>query len=130
MPVTGTWPDIANLVLVTDNSASAEQEAYCARFHYAIELIGRRWNGAILLALRCGRSRYSDIRDAVPGLSDHLLCHRLRQLEAAALIERDVAPTTPVQVRYRLTPMGDDLGPVLDAVSNWANRWIKADPGP
>lgn len=109
---------------MTNNSSS--EEAYCARFHYAIELIGRRWTGAILLALRCDRSRYSDIRDAVPGLSDHLLCDRLRQLEAAGLIQREVAPTTPVQVRYRLTSMGDGLGPVLDAVSDWANQWLEA----
>lgn len=113
---------------MTHNVSSSGGEAYCARFHYAIELIGRRWTGAILLALRCGRSRYSEIRDAVPGLSDHLLCHRLRELEATALIERAVTPTTPVQVRYRLTPMGDGLGPALDALSIWANRWLGADP--
>lgn len=113
---------------MTHISASESRDAYCARFHHAIELIGRRWTGAILLALRCGRTRYSDIRDAVPGLSDHLLCDRLRQLEAAALVQREVAPTTPVQVRYRLTPMGEGLGPVLDAVSKWANQWLEADP--
>ena len=108
----------------------AGDEAYCARFHHAIELIGRRWTGAILLALRCGRSRYCEIRDAVPGLSDHLLSDRLRQLEARGLVERHVTPTTPVQVRYELTPMGHGLGPVLDAVSIWANQWLETDPTP
>lgn len=110
-------------------TGTSSQDAYCARFHYAIELIGRRWTGAILVALRCGRSRYSDIRDAIPGLSDHLLCHRLRELEAAGLVERQVTPTTPVQVRYRLTAMGHGLGPVLDALSSWVNTWLESDPG-
>lgn len=111
------------------NDVTSDTEgAYCARFHYAIELIGRRWTGAILLALRSGCSRYSDIRDAVPGLSDRLLCDRLRELEATGLVERQVTPITPVQVRYRLTAMGDSLGPVLDAVSDWANQWPEIGP--
>jgi len=111
---------------VADQDASAE--AYCARFHYAIELVGRRWTGAILIALDCGRDRYTEIRDTVPGLSDRMLCARLRELEAAGLVHRAVQPTTPVQVRYQLTPKGRALGPVLDGLSRWANEWLEADP--
>lgn len=99
-------------------------DAYCARFHYAVELIGRRWSGAILVALHAGRSRYSEVRDAVPGLSDHLLCQRLRELEVNGLVERHVTPSTPVQVRYELTAMGHALGPVIDALSLWADEWV------
>lgn len=79
--------------------AAGSDEAYCARFHYAIELIGRRWTGAILIALASGRERYSEVRDAIPGLSDRMRCDRLRELEAAGLVRRDVAPTTPVTIR-------------------------------
>ncbi len=102
-----------------------DDEAYCARFHYAIELIGRRWTGAILIALAAGRDRYSDIRDAVPGLSDRMLCDRLRELEDAGLVHREVTATTPVAVRYRLTDKGSALRPVLDAVSAWAAQWVR-----
>lgn len=64
------------------------------------------------------------MRDAVPGLSDHLLCRRLRELEANGLLERHVTPSTPVQVRYELTAKGRALGPVIDALSTWANQWL------
>lgn len=113
---------------MTHETASADGGAYCARFHYAIELIGRRWTGAILIALRSGRSRYCEIRDCVPGLSDRMLCDRLRELEATGLVGREVIPATPVQVRYELTAMGEGLAPVLDELSRWADQWLGADP--
>lgn len=106
------------------DTASDDGGAYCARFHYAIELIGRRWTGAILIALRSGRGRYCEIRDSVPGLSDRMLCDRLRELEATGLVDRHVTPTTPVQVRYQLTAKGHGLSPVLDELSHWANQWL------
>lgn len=107
--------------------ASTSGDGYCARFHYAVELVGRRWNGAILAALYAGRTRYSDVRDTVPGLSDHLLSQRLRELEATGLLERHVTPSTPVQIRYELTAMGRALGPVIDAISTWADQWVPDD---
>jgi DNA-binding HxlR family transcriptional regulator len=106
---------------------SSGGDAYCARFHYAIELIGRRWNGAIIVALHAGRIRYSEVRDTVPGLSDHLLSQRLRELEANGLLERHVTASTPVQVRYELTAMGRALGPVIEELSTWANQWLPAN---
>ena len=57
-----------------------------------------------------------------------MLCDRLVELEAAGLVRREVAPTTPVQVRYELTPKGRALGPVLDGVSKWANEWLETGP--
>ena len=57
-----------------------------------------------------------------------MLCDRLRELEAAGLVHFSVHPTTPVQVRYQLTPKGRALGPVLDSLSRWANDWLEADP--
>ena len=44
--------------------------AFCPTFHKAVELIGKRWSGAIIRAMRSGRVRFSDISDAVPGLHD------------------------------------------------------------
>ncbi|MGD9792612.1 MAG: winged helix-turn-helix transcriptional regulator [Acidimicrobiia bacterium] len=113
------------------NDAAGDDEAYCARFHYAIELIGRRWTGAILIALASGRDRYSEVRDAIPGLSDRMLCDRFRELEGAGLVRREVAPTTPVNVRYQLTAKGQALGPVLNALSVWASDWVEGfnEPG-
>jgi DNA-binding HxlR family transcriptional regulator len=103
----------------------------CPRYHHAIELIGRRWSGAILQVMRGGVVRFSDLAAAIPGLSDRMLSERLKELEAERLIERRVIPETPVRVEYRLTPRGEALGSVLDAVTNWAHDWLGEDePAP
>jgi DNA-binding HxlR family transcriptional regulator len=98
----------------------------CPRFHYAVELIGRRWTGAILHALLSGATRYSDISHAVPGLSDRLLSERLRELEAEGIVERTVIPEMPVRIEYHLTDKGKSLEPVLASVSQWAETWVDA----
>lgn len=99
----------------------------CPRYHHAIELIGRRWSGAILQVMRGGVVRFSDLAAAIPGLSDRMLSERLKELEAEQLVERRVIPETPVRVEYRLTPSGEALGGVLDAVTTWAHTWLGDD---
>lgn len=107
----------------------SEVQLVCTRFHAAIELLGARWSGAILRALFTGSRRFADIRAAIPGVSDVMLTRRLRELEDAGLIRRQVIATSPVHVEYDLTPMGRDSGPVLDAVIAWSHRWIPLPPG-
>ena len=99
--------------------------AFCPRFHHAIELIGRRWTGAILRAMFSGRARFSDIAAAVPGLSDRLLSERLKELETEGLVERCVFPDTPVRIEYRLTEKGRGLQEAIAAVAGWAEEWIE-----
>jgi DNA-binding HxlR family transcriptional regulator len=102
------------------------QGAVCPHFHHAIELIGKRWTGAIVVALTEGPMRYADIGKAVPGLSDRLLSERLRELEAEGLVERQVEAGAPVRVTYSLTEAGQQLDPVLSELKSWARRWKKA----
>jgi len=95
----------------------------CPRFHEAIELLGKRWTGAIVYALVERPLRFGELREAVPGLSDRLLSSRLRELEREGLVERDVEPGSPVRVSYSLTEAGAELRPALVALKAWANRW-------
>lgn len=99
--------------------------SYCAVFHRAIELIGRRWNGVIVRALLAGGQRFSDVRAAVPGLSDRLLAERLRELEREGVVTR-ACSSSAGGARYSLTAKGQALAPVLDAVSSWAATWVEA----
>lgn len=97
----------------------------CPKFHCAIELVGRRWTGAILSAMLKGASRFTDIIHAVPGLSDRLLSERLKELEANGIVVREVHPETPVRIEYHLTKKGMDLNDVIASLSEWADAWIE-----
>jgi len=96
----------------------------CPKFHEAVELIGRRWSGAVIRLLIGGRRRYSDLRDAVPDISDRMLSERLKELEAAGIVRRIVSARAPVRVEYELTEKGRALEEPLRALSDWASAWI------
>lgn len=97
---------------------------YCAQYTEALEIIGRRWTGAILRALLAGRTRFNEISSTVPGLSDRLLSERLKELEGEGVIDRTVTPSTPVRIEYSLTEKGEALAPVIEAIATWAVRWV------
>ena len=96
------------------------QAPYCPYFHYTVELIGRRWSGDILRALLYGMHRYRELRARIPEISDRMLTERLKELESAGLIQRNVIPAIPVRVEYRLTPRGEAVRPILDSIGTWA----------
>jgi DNA-binding HxlR family transcriptional regulator len=100
--------------------------AFCPIFHRAIELIGARWTGAIVRALLNDVSRFSELSDTIPGLSDRMLSERLKELEAEGIVVREVTPSTPVRVEYRLTDKGRGLASVFESVSEWAAEWVEA----
>src|SRR5688572_19660458 len=77
-------------------AAPAVEGHVCSRYHHAVELIGRRWSGAILSVLLRGPQCYNEMLAAVPGLSDRLLTERLRELESEGLVVRTVRPGPPV----------------------------------
>jgi DNA-binding HxlR family transcriptional regulator len=107
---------------VTSRHGDTIDELACRSFQGALELVGRRWTGAILLAGSRGARRFSEYRAIVDGVSDRLLAQRLRELEAEQLIERTVIPTTPVQIRYALTERGAELMSVLQPLAEWSLR--------
>ena len=106
----------------------------CTRFHYASELIGRRWNGAIIYMLLKQTCRFATLRDGIPGITDRMLSERLQELEQEGLVERVVVPVTPVRVEYSLTRKGKGLAEAVDSLAVWAEKHIpllpeRAKPG-
>jgi DNA-binding HxlR family transcriptional regulator len=97
---------------------------FCPRYHAAIELIGKRWSGAILRSLIRGPQRFNAIQAAIPGLSERLLSERLKEFCEANVIARTVEDGPPVRVCYELTEAGDDLRAVFIALANWSEKWI------
>lgn len=104
-------------------TAQEQPPGVCPHFHAAIELIGKRWTGAIVFALTDGPLRFGELAKLVPGLSDRLLSRRLRELEDEGLVEREVEPGSPVRVTYSLTEAGIELRPALVELKSWAKRW-------
>ena len=100
----------------------------CPYYHEAVELIGRRWTGAIVAVLLDGGPlRFSEISHAVPELSDRLLSERMKELEARGVVSRHVDPGPPVKVLYELTDMGRSLEPALQELKSWARRWLRVE---
>ena len=107
--------------------SAAEPKHVCPHFHGAVELIGRRWTGAILYALADeGPLRFAELKECVPGMSDRLLSTRLKELEAAGLVRREVQQGRGLRVSYQLTSKGDSLKPVMGSLQAWAQRWHPA----
>ena len=98
----------------------------CPDFHQAVELIGKRWAGAIIWALAERPHYFVELCQAVPGLSDRLLSRRLRELEAEGLVERSVHAGSPPRVSYALTEKGRALRPAIRELRSWARRWRAA----
>src|SRR3954449_2721686 len=98
----------------------------CPHLHEAVELVGKRWTGAIVWVLMQHRKpmRFSEVGAAVPQLSDRLLSERMKELEARGIVERHVQGETPVRVEYELTTMGRDLGPALRELRRWGLRYL------
>lgn len=94
-------------------------------YHHAMEIVGRRWNVAIMWAMLVGAARFSEITAAVPNLSDRLCSARLKELEAENLVSRIVISKTPLRIEYHLTDKGAALADVVVALSTWADKWIE-----
>lgn len=103
--------------------AAAKDVTVCDQFHRAIELIGRRWTGAIIFVLLRARSRFADLRAAIPDITDRMLSERLGELEAEGVVERTVHAETPVRVEYSLTKKGRALATAFEAIGEWAHKW-------
>jgi DNA-binding HxlR family transcriptional regulator len=98
----------------------------CPYYHEAVELIGRRWTGAILAVLLAGgEMRFSQVAHAVPELSDRLLSERMKELEARGVVARHADPGPPQRITYTLTAMGRSLEPVLVELGDWARHWLR-----
>jgi DNA-binding HxlR family transcriptional regulator len=84
-------------------------------------IVGGRWKGAVLEQLFQGTRRFSELKRAIPGITQRTLAQQLRQLQGAGIIERTVHPDRPPRVDYAVTPLGKSLKPLLDAMCEWGN---------
>src|SRR5205807_10467138 len=105
----------------TERAHGERAAGCCPLYHEAVELVGRRWTGAILRVLMEGALRFSEIAQAVPELSDRLLSERMKELERRGIVERRVISGPPLRVEYSLSEMGPALEPALAQAQAGAN---------
>jgi DNA-binding HxlR family transcriptional regulator len=105
------------------SSVDPYQTPLCVEFHRTIELIGKRWTGAVLAVLMQGPRRFNELLNTVPGLSDRLLTERLRELEDNGIVERRIFAERPVRIEYALTPAGLDLDQLIKVITAWGQKW-------
>jgi DNA-binding HxlR family transcriptional regulator len=99
----------------------ATPEEAAARVEAVVKLLDGRWKQVILFRLFGGNvRRFSELERAIPEISQKMLAQQLRQMERDGLVDRTVHPEVPPRVEYRLTPWGQALCPVLDALLRWA----------
>jgi DNA-binding HxlR family transcriptional regulator len=79
---------------MTDLGEKREEgsEGFCPRYQQAVETVGRRWSRVVLRAMLAENSRFGEIQEAIPDLSNRMLSERLRELEVEGIAERTVVP--------------------------------------
>lgn len=91
----------------------------------ASEVLTERWTPLVVRELLCGSTRFNDLRRGVPLMSPSLLSKRLKTLERVGVIERRKGDGQAVE--YRVTPAGEELGPIIEAMGVWGQRWARGD---
>jgi DNA-binding HxlR family transcriptional regulator len=92
----------------------------------AAEVLCTRWTVVLLRELIAGSTRFNELRRGVPRMSPALLSQRLKDLEGAGIVTRQLS-VEPGVFEYRLTESGRELGPIVEAFGIWGQRRIEAD---
>ncbi len=98
-----------------------ENKVPCCGVARFLVLLDGPWATLIVRQLLLGAQRFTQIRDALPGISAHTLTHRLKRFEAHGLVTRTAYAETPPRVVYELTPLGEGLREVLESMKTWGD---------
>jgi DNA-binding HxlR family transcriptional regulator len=88
-----------------------------------VTILEGKWTLLILRELFTGTKRFGELRAALPGASPKTLTERLRILERQGIIARTIYPEVPPRVEYALTPLGETLSPIIEALRAWGTQW-------
>lgn len=89
---------------------------------HTIAMVSDKWKVLILYQLRDGKKRFNELRRSLQGVTQRVLTHQLRALEADGLVKRSVYAEVPPRVEYELTILGRTLIPILDQFESWARQ--------
>jgi DNA-binding HxlR family transcriptional regulator len=104
------------------HNLNKELSALTCPVTYAMNKIGGHWKPVILYQLRSGPKRYSELKRAIPTITEKMLIQHLKQLQADNIVIRKAEAVVPPFVTYYLSPSGEELTPVMIALAEWAVR--------
>ncbi|MFA5474970.1 MAG: helix-turn-helix domain-containing protein [Acholeplasmataceae bacterium] len=96
----------------------------CKKFVGASKLLSKPWVGLIIFQLLQSPKRFSELETGLE-ISAKVLSEKLRGLEKEGIVNRKVFPTMPIKVEYTLTKKGYDLKPVMTAIEDWSQHYMK-----
>ena len=108
----------------SDDIAALEacEAGLVSQFHRALGVLAGKWKGEILWQLVQRKHRFGELRQSIPGVTQHMLTTQLRDLEANGLVKRTVYPEVPPRVEYEITPSAKALKPVFDELFKWSRE--------
>ena len=101
------------------------QDSVLCPVEAALNRIGGKWKGLILLRLLEREWRFNKLLRSLPGCTQRMLTKQLRELEADGIVHREIYPQVPPRVEYSLTEMGRDLELMVRAMCEWGQRYIE-----
>lgn len=109
-------------------NANRKQTMLLCPVSYVLDKIGSYWKPIILYHLIAGPRRYSELKRAIPTVTEKMLIQHLKELENDGLVIRKAKPVVPPYVTYQLSNSGKELWPVLHAMAEWAIKDSKKVP--
>jgi len=101
------------------------QKTYSCGLDASLDVIGGKWKGLILWALRSEAHRFGELRRVVEGISEKMLIQHLKEMEADGIVKRRDFKEVPPRVEYALTPFGQSLYAALAPLCEWGTLHMK-----
>ena len=111
-----------NMTIEKSEDIAAPEPCKSGQFHRAFGVLAGKWKGEILWQLVQRKHRFGELRQSIPGVTQHMLTTQLRDLEANGLVKRTVYPEVPPRVEYEITPSARALQPVFDELFRWSQE--------
>lgn len=101
------------------------KRVYSCPVEATVDIVGGKWKPQILFHLMQNETlRFGELRRLLPLVTQKMLTAQLRELESDGIVNRTVYPVVPPKVEYSLTERGYTLGPIISAMSKWAQENI------
>jgi len=105
--------------------SKAKNKEYKCSVELTLDIIGGKWKALILWNLKNRILRFSELKKALPDITQRMLTQQLRELEEDGMVNRKVYPQVPPKVEYSLTEHGKSVIPILELMCQWGKSYLE-----